>query len=80
MNRYAWIVWLGGGILGNVAGQMVLEDRLLRGWSVTRTVEYELPGGVPVRLHPLPLALAAAIVIVGWWRGRQRRPRVPENV
>src|ERR1043166_9902171 len=27
MNRHAWIVWLGGGILGKVAGQMILEDR-----------------------------------------------------
>ena len=32
MNRYPWIVWLGGGILGYVAGEMILKDDLMRGW------------------------------------------------
>src|SRR5262249_56920719 len=30
MNRHAWIVWLGGGILGKIAGEMILEDRAVR--------------------------------------------------
>jgi len=25
MNRYVWIVWLGGGLLGYVAGEMIME-------------------------------------------------------
>jgi predicted tellurium resistance membrane protein TerC len=26
MNRFRWIVWLGGGVLGYVAGEMILKD------------------------------------------------------
>src|SRR5713226_8802624 len=32
MARLGWIVWVGGGILGYVAGEMVLRDRLVAGW------------------------------------------------
>ncbi len=80
MNRYTWIVWLGGGILGKVAGQMILEDRLVRRWPLAHGVEYDLPGGLAVNLHPLPLALAVVIMAIGWWRGRHRHAAVPENV
>jgi YjbE family integral membrane protein len=79
MNRYAWIVWLGGGILGKVAGQMILEDRLASRWQLARGVEYDLPGGITVNLHPLPLALGAVIMALGWWRGRRRHAEMPEN-
>jgi YjbE family integral membrane protein len=80
MNRYGWIVWLGGGILGKVAGHMILEDRLLRGWALARGLEYDLPGGIVVNLHPLPLALGAAIMAIGWWVGRRRHAALPENI
>jgi YjbE family integral membrane protein len=80
MNRYSWIVWLGGGILGKVAGHMILEDRLLRGWALARGLEYDLPGGIVVNLHPLPLALGAAIMAIGWWVGRRRHAALPENI
>ena len=35
MNRYPWIIWAGGGLLGYVAGDMMLEDPLVvgRGWE-----------------------------------------------
>jgi YjbE family integral membrane protein len=29
MTRFQWIVWLGGGILGWVAGEMIVKDRIL---------------------------------------------------
>src|SRR5262249_10968667 len=32
MNRFAWIIWLGGGILGYVAGEMMLEDHTVAAW------------------------------------------------
>jgi len=80
MNRYGWIVWLGGGILGKVAGHMILEDRLLRGWALARGLDYDLPGGIVVNLHPLPLALGAAIMAIGWWVGRRRQAALPENI
>src|SRR2546429_3274173 len=30
MNRFAWVVWLGGGLLGYVAGEMVMEGPIVR--------------------------------------------------
>ena len=32
MNRWAWIVWLGGGFLAYVAVEMVFEDTAIHGW------------------------------------------------
>jgi len=72
MNRYPWIIWLGGGILGYVAGEMMLKDRVIHGWL----------GPAADALHyPLPLVLGLALTGVGWWvaRGAQRRRDVPEN-
>ena len=32
MNRFTWIIWLGGGVLGYFAGEMILRDRALDRW------------------------------------------------
>ena len=32
MTRHAWIIWVGGGILGYVAGEMITDDPLVRAW------------------------------------------------
>jgi YjbE family integral membrane protein len=80
MNRHAWIVWVGGGILGKVAGQMILEDHLLREAAWARGFEYMVPLVGEVSLHPLPLGLAVIITIVGWRLSRRPHPQVPESV
>src|SRR5262245_30118815 len=54
MNRHVWIIWLGGGILGYVAGDMMLEDPIVMSWLG--------PLG-PSLEYPLPLALAAALTL-----------------
>jgi uncharacterized protein (TIGR03382 family) len=59
---------------------MLLEDRLVHGWPWAHGVEYDLPGGIAVNLHPLPLALGAFVLALGWWLGRRRHAAVPENV
>jgi YjbE family integral membrane protein len=61
MNRYPWIIWAGGGLLGYVAGDMMLEDPLLTGWlgPVAPSLEYPVPG-----------ALAVALTGIGWWLAR----------
>ena len=70
MNRFQWIIWLGGGILGYVAGEMILKDTLVA----------DRLGSVGVVLHyPLPLALGIALTALGWWFARGARARAPEH-
>ena len=61
MNRFAWIIWVGGGILGYFAVQMILHDKALAHWIGT-----EQPGwGMP-----LALVVAIAVTALGWWFAR----------
>jgi len=67
MNRFAWIIWVGGGILGYVAGQMIVDDPIVAGWlgRLLHTLEY-----------PLPMGLGAALIGLGWWSERQAQEAV----
>jgi len=70
MNRVVWVIWLGGGILGYVAGEMILKDQ-----SLVRWIDHTGPG-----LGLLPLLPAAIIVALGWWLNSQNgRKKVPGN-
>src|SRR5213594_4509022 len=71
MNRYTWIVWLGGGLLGYVAGEMILEDRAVR-----RT----LGDAAPMLHRSVPIAIGLVVTATGWWQSRERPPHVPEEV
>src|SRR5437762_1586646 len=72
MNRYIWIVWLGGGLLGYVAGEMMMSDSLIRGW---------LGDMAKLLLHPVPIVIGLLISVIGWWLGRgHRHARVPEQL
>jgi YjbE family integral membrane protein len=65
MNRHAWIVWLGGGILGYVAGEMILKDHIVVGWigeRLARTLRFIVP-----------VVLGGAITGLGWWLARGHR-------
>ena len=70
MNRFVWIIWLGGGILGYVAGEMILKER-----HVERLIDPANPA------HDLlPILPAVIIVTLGWWFSIQNgRKKVPEN-
>jgi YjbE family integral membrane protein len=71
MNRYPWIIWLGGGILGYVAGEMILKDDLVREWL----------GEAPQLLqYALPVALAIVLTGLGWWFARGAPPRASTYV
>jgi len=61
MNRYPWIIWFGGGILGYVAGEMMLKDDWVRGW---------LGETAHVLHYPLPIALGLGLTALGWWFAR----------
>src|SRR6266571_6808826 len=70
MNRFVWIIWLGGGVLGYVAGEMVLKDQSLARW-----IDHTAPG-----LGLLPLLPAVVIVALGGWYSTQNgSKKVPEN-
>jgi YjbE family integral membrane protein len=61
MNRHVWIVWLGGGLLGYVAVDMMLEDPVMIRWL----------GSVAGALAPaLPLGFGGIVAALGWWRAR----------
>ena len=64
MNRYVWIIWFGGGILGYVAAEMVLEDPVVsaRLGALAHSLQFAAP-----------LALGAAVAAVGWWLAWRRR-------
>lgn len=62
MNRHSWIIWLGGGLLGYVAGDMILEDPLVIGWLGAWAAPLE---------YAVPMALAAALTGIGWGLARR---------
>jgi len=64
MNRYPWIIWVGGGLLGYVAGDMILEDPAVMDW---------LGGAAHALEYPVPGALAVALTWAGWWLTRRHR-------
>ena len=69
MNRFIWIIWIGGGILGYVAGEMIMRDKGF-GW---------IDHSSPVVLW-LPVAPAVMIFVLGWWLDSQNgRKKVPGN-
>jgi YjbE family integral membrane protein len=73
MSRWVWIVWLGGGILGYVAGEMMITDPVIHGWL----------GPLADALHrPLPIALFIGLSALGWWLSRRERslPKKLESV
>src|SRR2546429_5780059 len=55
MNRWAWIVWLGGGFLAYVAVEMVFEDKAVVGWLGAMGMQMKMPVSVGAG------ALAAAV-------------------
>ncbi len=62
MNKYPWLVLLGAAILGWVAGEMLVKDRIVHGWIA--------PYASFLKWF-LPAFLALAVVAIGvWWARR----------
>ena len=69
MNRFTWIIWLGGGVLGYFAGEMMLRDHALERWL----------GPWPEWLHAAPVVLALIIAALGWRFAQNGRKHVAES-
>src|SRR5437867_4565514 len=70
MNRFVWVIWLGGGVLGYVAGEMILKDK-----GLARYLDPSTPG-----INLIPLVPAVIIFVLGWWLNTQvGRKKVPGN-
>ena len=61
MTRQPWIIWIGGGILGYVAGEMITDDPLVRGWLGAHADTVD---------DVVSLLLAAGLALLGWWLAR----------
>ncbi len=67
MNRFIWIIWIGGGILGYVAGEMIMKDKGF-GW-----IDHSSPV-----VRWLPLVPGVITFVLGWWFNSQNgRKKVP---
>jgi YjbE family integral membrane protein len=64
MGRFTWIIWLGGGVLGYVAGEMILNDGAVSRW---------IDGATLLRALVPPL-LGLVMAAVGWRSARAGRP------
>lgn len=62
MDRYVWVIWIGGAILGYVSGEMILDDDVMEQWL--------RPDGA-LRLA-LPIALATGVAALGWMANKPR--------
>jgi YjbE family integral membrane protein len=69
MNRFAWIIWIGGGILGYVAGEMILKDPGIARWL----------GEPPAWAAAIPVLLAIGVAAIGWRAAHNGRKEVPST-
>ena len=65
MNRFPLIIWLGGGVLGFVAVDLILRD----GW-----VAAFLGGRLAAVHHSAPYFCGTVIAALGWWWSKRRGP------
>jgi YjbE family integral membrane protein len=61
ITRQPWIIWIGGGILGYVAGEMITDDPVVRGWLGAHADTVD---------DFVSLLLAAGLALLGWWLAR----------
>jgi predicted tellurium resistance membrane protein TerC len=70
MARHEWIVWLGGGVLGYVAGEMMANDPIVEWW---------LGHAAEAADQWLSIVLGVFVLGLGWWLGRSSARPSPER-
>jgi YjbE family integral membrane protein len=71
MNRWTWIVWLGGGFLAYVAMEMIFEDKAVVAWL--GATGQQMKG-------PVSVTVGAIVTALGWWLARRPHAAVPEDI
>jgi YjbE family integral membrane protein len=70
MARHVWIVWIGGGVLGFVAGEMMANDPIVERW---------LGHAADAADQWLSIVLGVFVLGLGWWLGRASAQKGPER-
>lgn len=63
MSRYPVIIWLGGGVLGFVAAELIHKDP----W-----VDTTFGPALATFYHIVPYVVGGVVAVLGWWWGRAR--------
>jgi YjbE family integral membrane protein len=71
MDRFPWIIILGGGLLGWISGGMAIHDIVVKDWVSTN---------MPWAEYVIPALCAALVMAVGWWLARKASQAAPELV
>ncbi|MCE9611019.1 MAG: TerC family protein [Chthoniobacter sp.] len=64
MNRFPVIIWLGGGVLGFVAAELMHNDKWVLG---------TFGPALASSYHVVPYVVGAAVTVLGWWWTRKAR-------
>lgn len=77
MDRYRWIIWLGGAVLGHVGGEIIMKDHRVLSWfglkgpaGVENPTHNQMMEGAGAfanyLVHGLPWVFAVLLFIAGW--------------
>ena len=84
MSRFRWVIWLGGGVLGHVAGKIIFQDPRVLGWlgvratagmpetEIARLLDAAVPW-VRATVHGVPWVLAVLLFLLGAWWSRHAK-------
>ena len=84
MSRFRWVIWLGGGVLGHVAGKIIFQDPRMLGWlgvpattampetEIGRLLDASAPW-VRTTVHGVPWIFAVLLFLLGAWWSRHAR-------
>lgn len=91
MDRFRWLIWLGGAVLGHVAGKIIFQDPAVLGWlgvsatagmpeaEVARLIAAAAPWVHPV-VHIVPWSFAVILFCLGvWWSWQGTAKSIPAS-
>src|SRR5689334_6410929 len=84
MERFPVIITLGAGLIGWVAGEMLVADGALKGWFAGMGVEYrgEQPyvGGWSLEIIAAVIGFAVVVVVGKWLGGHKEEAAAPADI